>query len=102
MDIRTSVARWSVIVVPTILAACSDSPPPTSPRATPKLAEALVATDGSIPGNYIVEADWNTNALALATEFGITPKYVYEELINGFAGAFPSDVASALAADPRV
>jgi subtilisin family serine protease len=62
----------------------------------------LVASDGSIPGNYIVEADWNTNALALAAEFGITPKYVYEELINGFAAAFPAEVADALAGDPRV
>ena len=104
MRIRTNLARWSVIVVPAIVAitACSDNQSPTAPRAAPKAPAALVATDGSIPGNYIVEADWNADALALATQYGIKPKYVYEQLINGFSGAFPVEVANALAADPRV
>jgi subtilisin family serine protease len=72
------------------------------PDRNEKPAAALVSSDGSIPGNYIVEADWNTDAVALAAQFGIKPKYVYEQLINGFAAAFPSTVAEALAADPRV
>ncbi len=84
-----------------VVAACSDlaSPVPVS-SVSPKVA--LVAEDGSIPGNYIVLADWNTNALSLATSYGVQPKYVYEELVNGFAAVMPSTVADALAADPRV
>jgi hypothetical protein len=39
---------------------------------------------------------------ALVAQYGIKPKYVYEQLINGFAAAFPTEVANALAADPRV
>ena len=101
---RTNLARWSVIVAPAIavLIACSDSTSPTVPRATPNTTSALVATEGSIPGNYIVVADWNADVLALTSQYGIKPKYVYEQLINGFAAALPTEVASALAADPRV
>jgi subtilisin family serine protease len=85
-----------------ILASCSDAPTSSLPDRNEKPAAALVSSDGSIPGNYIVEADWNTDAAALAAQFGIKPKYVYDQLINGFAAAFPSTVAEALAADPRV
>ncbi|MDQ3516087.1 MAG: protease inhibitor I9 family protein, partial [Gemmatimonadota bacterium] len=84
-----------------VAVACNDlaSPVPVS-SVSPKAA--LVAEEGSIPGSYIVLADWNTNALSLATSYGVQPKYVYEELVNGFAAAMPSTVADALAADPRV
>jgi len=85
-----------------MLASCSDAPTSSLPDRNEKPAAALVSSDGSIPGNYIVEADWNTDAAALAAQFGIKPKYVYDQLINGFAAAFPSTVAEALAADPRV
>jgi subtilisin family serine protease len=85
-----------------MLASCSDAPTSSLPDRNEKPAAALVSSDGSIPGNYIVEADWNTDAAALAAQFGIKPKYVYEQLINGFAAAFPSTVAEAIAADPRV
>jgi subtilisin family serine protease len=84
------------------LAACSDAPTATTPDLKSNPATALVASDGSIPGNYIVEADWNSDAAALAAEFGIKPKYVYEQLINGFAGPIPSAVVDALQKDPRV
>ena len=83
-------------------AACNDSPSPVGPAPDVRAADALVASDGSIPGNYIVVANWSADAVRLAADYGIKPKYVYEQLINGFAGAFPSDVATALLADPRV
>ena len=92
----------TAIVAATALTACSDSESPTSPASAAPRAATLVASDGSIPGNYIVQAGWSTDAAALAAEFGIRPKYVYEHLINGFAAALPSNVAEALSADPRV
>jgi subtilisin family serine protease len=81
--------------------ACSDA---VAPSLTPKASRALVPTvaEGSIPGQYIVVANWSTNALALAAEYGLQPKYVYDELLNGFAAAIPGSVADALATDPRV
>lgn len=84
-----------------VVTACSDSVAPVAVSSTSPKA-VLVAVDGSIPGNYIVLADWNTNALSLATAYGVKPTYVYEELVNGFAGAMPDTVAAALVADPRV
>jgi subtilisin family serine protease len=99
--------RYSIAVLSvTVLAACNDSTSPVAPGSNanrePGVSQALLASDGSIPGQYIVVADWNTNALALATQYGIKPKYVYEQLLNGFAGPIPSTVAQALAGDPRV
>jgi subtilisin family serine protease len=82
--------------------ACSDTQAPTTPGPIERPSSALVASDGSIPGNYIVEATWDTNVASLIAEFGIRPKYVYEQLINGFAAPLPTSVADALAADPRV
>ncbi|HEX2722717.1 MAG TPA: S8 family serine peptidase [Gemmatimonadaceae bacterium] len=90
------------IVAIAALSACSESPTPVAPLPDAKVSAALVASDGSIPGNYIVEADWNADAPKLAADYGIQPKYVYEQLINGFAGAFPASVADALALDSRV
>ena len=95
--------RKLFLVVGLVTAAgCSESPLPVAPEPDAKVAAALVATDGSIPGNYIVVANWSSDAVKLAADYGIRPKYVYEQLINGFAGAFPSNVATALLADPRV
>lgn len=86
-----------------VVTACSDSADPVAPAAeAPRTPAATVSTDGSIPGNYIVVANWESNALALAADYGIKPRHVYEHLINGFSGAFPSSVAEALALDPRV
>ncbi len=93
---------FSLLLVAAV-AGCSDEvSSPAAPTPEPRVATDLVASDGSIPGNYIVEADWNADVLALAAQYGIKPKYVYEQLINGFAAAFPAAVADALAADPRV
>ena len=92
----------ALAVLALISAACSDTPTPTTPGPVERPSAALVASDGSIPGNYIVEATWSTDVASLIAEFGIKPKYVYEQLINGFAAPLPTSVADALAADPRV
>jgi len=85
------------------VAACGDSDAPLTPSLAPPAPSSVLASeDGSIPGHYIVAVDWGADALALAREFGIQPRYVYEHLLNGFAGAIPDATAEALAADPRV
>lgn len=81
--------------------ACTDlSSPDRTVTATRNAS--LVAEDGTIPGQYVVVTDWNTDAVGLATSYGIQPKHVYEQLLNGFAGAIPDAVVAALSADPRV
>jgi len=83
--------------------ACSDATPvaPDQQRS-PAISTTLVSSDGSIPGHYIVIANWGASTADIAAQYGIQPGHVYEHLLNGFSGAFPSAVASALAADPRI
>ncbi|HVF40750.1 MAG TPA: S8 family serine peptidase, partial [Gemmatimonadaceae bacterium] len=88
-----------------ILSGCSDAITSTAPSretisSTP--SAALVSSDGSIPGHYIVVADWTANVPSLVAEYGITPRHIYTDLLNGFSAALPSSIADALASDPRV
>jgi subtilisin family serine protease len=91
-----SVAAVSVV----LLAACHDVNLPTAVEIS--AVPVAVAADGSIPGHYIVVAQWEADAITLAADFGITPRHVFEHLLNGFSAAIPSDVVGALTADPRV
>ena len=93
------------VLAAALLAACNDASAPMAPEQSPSLekpAALLSSSDGSIPGNYIVVANWSASVPAILSEYGIAPKHVYQHLLNGFAGAFPSSVAEALATDPRV
>lgn len=91
----------SVFIVAVVLAACSDTP--TSPSArVPERQAAVADSDGNIPGNYIVVADWSASAPQLAADYGLQTQHVYEHLLNGFAAAIPDDVVQALLKDPRV
>jgi subtilisin family serine protease len=93
--------KIQLLLLMTFAAACSDVSSPDNASLAGKTA-SLVAEDGTIPGNYIVVADWDTDALGLAAAYGLKPRYVYEELLNGFAGPIPDAVVAALSADPRV
>ena len=86
------------------LSACSDATTPVSPesQADPAVSSVLLSSDGSIPGHYIVVADWTANVADITAQYGIKPRHVYEHLLNGFSGALPASVAEALATDPRV
>ncbi|HVF40511.1 MAG TPA: S8 family serine peptidase, partial [Gemmatimonadaceae bacterium] len=90
-----------LLALPFVLA-CSELNQSTNPSIDKAPAAALVASDGSIPGHYIVVADWSASVPAIAAEYGIAPRHVYTELLNGFSAALPASVAEALAADPRV
>lgn len=88
-----------------LLAACSDASAPVAPeQLEPNAAPsaAVVSSDGSIPGHYIVVADWSASVSDILSQYGIAPKHVYQHLLNGFSAALPSSVAEALATDPRV
>lgn len=84
------------------LAACDDTTRPVAPTAERPVRSLTTTEDGSIPGHYVVVVDWSADAALLAAEYGVQPRYVYEHLLNGFAGAIPDDVVQALSTDPRV
>src|SRR5918996_3609183 len=90
--------RLSLIAL--VAAACTETTAPAPHVDSP--AAALTSSDGSIPGHYIVVANWNADAGGLAADYGLRPRHVYEHLLNGFAAAIPDGVVQALARDPRV
>jgi len=84
------------------LAACNDISAPVTQQSEPTVSTSLLSSDGSIPGHYIVVADWSASVADITAAYGIKPRHVYQHLLNGFSGAFPASVAEALATDPRV
>jgi subtilisin family serine protease len=94
--------RLLMILAVAGLAACDQSAQPLAPAAQPDARLLLGAAEGSIPGQYIVQVDWAADAGLLALNHGIQPKYVYEHLVNGFAGPVSDAQVQALLADPRV
>ncbi|HEV3052182.1 MAG TPA: S8 family serine peptidase [Longimicrobium sp.] len=94
--------RLFILLAAAGLAACDAADAPLAPSAGAPAFLLGSATDGSIPGSYVVQLDWAADAGALAAEYGLKPKYVYQHLMNGFAGAIPDVTAQALSMDPRV
>ena len=93
--------RSLLVLAVAALGACDGADTPLAPDLQPSSLLAA-ATDGSIPGHYVVQLSWGANASALAAEYGLKPRYVYEHLLNGFAGSIPDAKAKALSLDPRV
>jgi len=91
----------ALLVAASTLAGCDavTDPIATAPRQPARL---VVASDGSIPGQYIVQLAVSAEPSALAAQYGLAPRYVYEHLLNGFAAAIPSAKLDALQLDPRV
>ena len=94
--------RWSILLAAAGLAACDAAGGPLSPTPGGSPLDLALTQDGSIPGHYVVQLDWAADAPALAAQYGLTPKHVYQHLMNGFAGAIPDATAQALSVDPRV
>jgi subtilisin family serine protease len=84
------------------LAACDQSTEPLAPAPAPDAKLLLGAVEGSIPGQYIVQVDWASDAGLLALKYGLQPRYVYQHLLNGFAAPISDATVQALLADPRV
>jgi subtilisin family serine protease len=99
---EVAMRRWFILLAAAGLAACDadEAPLATTPGESP--LELALAQDGAIPGHYVVQLDWAADAPALAAQYGLAPKYVYQHLMNGFAGAIPDVTAKALSLDPRV
>ena len=93
--------RMRPLLLLAAITACTEvSAPERLATVTP--SRSLVAEDGSIPGNYIIVADWSASVPEVLAQYGIVPRHVYSELLNGFAAALPDNVVQALSADPRI
>ncbi|MET0396424.1 MAG: S8 family serine peptidase [Longimicrobiaceae bacterium] len=84
------------------LVACNDSSQPVAPGEPARASLLGTVADGSIPGSYVVSVAWSADAASVAAQYGLRPRYVYEHLLNGFAGAIPQVTLDRLLADPRV
>ncbi|MEW5927592.1 MAG: S8 family serine peptidase [Gemmatimonadota bacterium] len=95
--------RMLVLLTVAGLAACNDSSQPVAPgESAPRASLLPTVSDGSIPGSFVVSVDWAADAGSVAAEYGLKPRYVYEHLLNGFAGEIPQPTVDRLLADPRV
>ena len=82
------------------LAACDSGTEPLP--STPAGPAALIATEGGIPGRFIVTLRDEVDPLPLALEYGVRPDRVYEHVLSGFAGDLSDVLVEALRGDPRV
>ncbi len=82
------------------LAACSDQSP-VSGRA-PTAAPLLSASAGGIAGSYIVVLNEGADPRSVAAVAGVSPRYVYTAVLNGFAAQLNEGQLNALRHNPNV
>src|SRR5687768_366760 len=93
---EVAMRRTFILLALAGLAACDAADTPVAPSAGAPAFLLGSAADGAIPGSYVVQLSWAADAGALAAEYGLKPKYVYQHLLNGFAGAIPDLTVRAL------
>ena len=83
------------------VAACADSSTPTSPQLQ---GATLSVSDNAqvIPGRFIVTLRDGENPAAVAADHGVSPQYVYHNVLNGFAGSMSDAARDGLLRDARV
>jgi subtilisin family serine protease len=93
---KTAVALCAAIT----LAACADQSP-TGARAS-VAAPLLSASANGIAGQYIVVLNENANPRSVAAVAGVSPRFVYEAVVNGFAASLNDGQLNALRNNPNV
>ena len=79
------------------LAACQDVTAPEAPEAAPTFAAT-----GQIPGRFIVTLRDDADVGAVVSAHGVSPRYVYTHVLNGFAGPISDAAREGLLRDARV
>ena len=79
------------------LAACQDVTAPDAPEAAPTFAAT-----GHIPGRFIVTLRDDADVGDVVRAHGVSPRYVYTHVLNGFAGSISDAAREGLLRDARV
>lgn len=93
--------RWSAFVAILALAGCAE-PPTSSDLESVELAPVVSAARQGIAGAYIVVLESGANPRAVAAVAGVTPDFVYEHALTGFAARLGSGQLNALRRMPGV
>ncbi len=86
-----------------ILAACGESPTEVTSEPTPELELSGGSSRGpSTAGRFIVTLQERTDPAAVAREHGVSPDFVYNHALTGFAGSIADAARQGLLRDRRV
>jgi subtilisin family serine protease len=84
-------------------AACADQETPVAARPTsPGAAPVLSAAKDGIAGSYIVVLNEGADPRAVAAVAGVSPRYVYSAVLNGFGAELNPGQLHALSHHPNV
>jgi subtilisin family serine protease len=101
--------RFSALALLLAVAACEstlephglDPASPASPE-TAAFNHGAAGGPGFIPGQFIVTLREDASPAAVASDFGVEPRYVYRAALNGFAGSISDAARQGLMRDNRV
>ncbi|HEX6558921.1 MAG TPA: S8 family peptidase [Longimicrobiales bacterium] len=93
----TSAAAFALM-----LAACADQPNAPESATTRAAAPLFAVTGAPIAGSYIVVLKDGADPRSVAAITGVSPRYVYEAVVNGFAGDLNFGQLTALQHNPNV
>jgi serine protease len=98
---RRTLAPFAVAAL-ALAAACSDGGP-TQHAAPPADGEAaLLRSENAVPGQYIVVLNDGASPAAVAAAAAATPRFVYTNVVNGFAAELNAGQLNALRRHPSV
>lgn len=98
-------ASIGILLAGTVLPAQTIAQAARSDRSLgpPELTRAAPQREGRpIPGRFIITLEPRADPLSVAAEAGVEPDFVYQRLLNGFAGQMSDFARSKLRADSRV
>jgi len=92
--------RTLALLLPLAFAACADDQ--TAPITAEPSAPLLSAAKGGIDGSYIVVLKDGADPRSVAAVAGVSPRFVYGTVLNGFAGELNEGQLNALRRNPNV
>ena len=92
--------RSLALLLPLAFAACADTQ--TTPVTADTEAPLLSAASGGIDGDYIVVLKEGADPRSVAAVAGVSPRFVYTNVLNGFAGSLNAGQLNALRNNPNV